>query len=113
MFVGVGLGFLLIDRLGVEAFVAVTFMSLGLGLLLDSIVTVKKREVRAHLPVRAGGIVYCIVGVVFLVSGLLTMISPRLLVDYVTYLMGFAFIVVGAYLLVFGFKLVEAASKPE
>jgi uncharacterized membrane protein HdeD (DUF308 family) len=111
MFVGVGLGFLLLERLGVAAFVAVMFVSLGLGLLLDSIVTIEKREVRAELPVKVGGIVYCIVGAVFVVSGLLTMISPQLLVNYVTYLMGFAFIVVGAYLLVSGFRLVEATSE--
>jgi hypothetical protein len=110
MLVGAGLGFLLLERLGVEVFVAVVLVSSGLGLLLDSIVTIDKKEVRAELSVKVGGIIYCIVGAVFVVSGLLTLISPQLLVDYVTYLMGFAFIVVGAYLLVSGFRLVEATS---
>jgi hypothetical protein len=109
--VGAGLGFLLLERLGVEAFVAVVFVSLGLGFFLDSILTIREKEVKAALPVRVSGIVYCIVGAVFVVSGLLTMVSPQLLVDYVTYLLGFAFMVVGAYLLVSGFRLVEATSE--
>jgi hypothetical protein len=113
MFVSVGFGFLLIERLGAIAVVALMFVGLGLGLLFDSTVTVKERKVSVELPVKAGGIIYCVIGGIFIVSGLLTMISPRLLVDYVTYLMGLAFIVLGAYLLVSGFKLIEATSKHE
>jgi len=113
MFVSVGLGFLLIERFGATAVVALLFVGLGLGLLFDSTVTVQERKVSVELPVKAGGIIYCVIGGIFIVSGLLTMISPRLLVDYVTYFMGLAFIVLGAYLLVSGFKLIEATSKPE
>lgn len=111
VFVSVGLGFLLMERLGMIAVVALMFVGLGLGLLFDSTVTVNERKVNVELPVKLGGIIYCVIGGVFVVSGLLTMISPRLLVDYATYLIGLAFIVVGAYLLISGFRLVESTSE--
>jgi len=110
MFVGVGVGFLLLEQFGGLAVVGCMFLGLGLGFFLDSIVTVERKEIRAELPAKVGGMIYCAVGAVFIVSGILTMISPQLLVDYVTYLMGLGFIVVGAYVLVFGFKLAKTTS---
>ena len=110
MFIGVGIGFLLLDQFGGLAVIVCTFLGLGLGFFLDSIVTVERKEIRAELPARVGGVIYCAVGVIFIVSGILTMISPELLVNYVTYLMGLGFIIVGAYILVFGFKLAKPTS---
>lgn len=113
LFVGIGLGFLLIEFFGALAVVALTFVGLGLGFLFDSIVIVEERRVTVGFPVKISGVVYCVVGVIFIISGILSMIAPELLINYVIYFMGLGFVVVGAYLLVYGLRLVEATSKQQ
>ena len=111
MFLGVGLGFLLIEFFGASAVAGLMFVGMGLGFLFDSVITVEERTIAVRSTVKMGGIVYCIVGVIFIVCGALSMIDPKLLVNHVIYLMGLGFIVVGAYLLVSGFRFIEAASR--
>ena len=107
MFIGMGVGFLLIDSLGGLAFVSAMFIGMGLGLLFDSFVRIEERKVSVEVPVKAGGIITSIIGAIFIVGGALAFIAPELLTRYITYFIGLGFIIVGIYLMLYGYGLVK------
>ena len=107
MFIGMGVGFLLIDSLGGLAFVSAMFIGMGLGLLFDSFVRIEERKVSVEVPVKAGGIITSIIGAIFIVGGALAFIAPELLTRYITYFIGLGFIIVGIYLMLCGYGLVK------
>ena len=107
MFIGMGVGFLLIDSLGGLAFVSAMFIGMGLGFLFDSFVRIEERKVSVEIPVKASGIIASIIGAIFIVGGALALISPELLTQYTTYFIGLGFIIVGIYLMLFGYGLVR------
>ena len=102
MFIGMGVGFLLIDSLGGLAFVSAMFIGMGLGFLFDSLVRIEERRVSVEIPVKVGGIVTSIIGAIFTVGGALALINPELLTQYTTYFIGLGFIIVGIYLMLHG-----------
>jgi len=110
MFIGMGVGFLLIESLGGLAFVSAMFIGMGLGFLFDSFVRIEERKVSVEVPVKASGIVTSIIGLIFIVGGALALYNPNLLAEYSTYFIGLGFIIVGIYLLLYGYGLVK--SKP-
>jgi len=110
MFIGMGVGFLLIDSLGGLAFVSAMFIGMGLGFLFDSFVRIEERKVSVEVPVKASGIVTSIIGLIFIAGGALALYNPNLLTEYSTYFIGLGFIIVGIYLLLYGYGLVK--SKP-
>ena len=110
MFIGMGVGFLLIESLGGLAFVSAMFIGMGLGFLFDSFVRIEERKVSVEIPIKASGIITSIIGAIFIVGGALALISPELLTQYTTYFIGLGFIIVGIYLLLYGYGLVK--SKP-
>ena len=110
MFIGMGVGFLLIESLGGLAFVSAMFIGMGLGFLFDSFVRIEERKVNVEVPVKASGVITSIIGAIFIVGGALALISPELLTQYTTYFIGLGFIIVGIYLLLYGYGLVK--SKP-
>ena len=107
MFIGMGVGFLLIDSLGGLAFVSAMFIGMGLGLLFDSFVRIEERKVSVEVPVKAGGIITSIIGAIFIVGGALAFNAPELLTRYITYFIGLGFIIVGIYLMLYGYGLVK------
>ena len=107
MFIGMGAGFLLIDSLGGLAFVSAMFIGMGLGFLFDSFVRIEERKVSVEIPVKASGIITSIIGAIFIVGGALALISPELLTQYTTYFIGLGFIIVGIYLMLYGYGLVR------
>jgi len=107
MFIGMGVGFLLIESLGGLAFVSAMFIGMGLGLLFDSFVRIEERKVSVEVPVKAGGIITSIIGAIFIVGGALAFIAPELLTRYITYFIGLGFIIVGIYLMLYGYGLVK------
>jgi len=107
MFIGMGVGFLLIESLGGLAFVSAMFIGMGLGLLFDSFVRIEERKVSVEVPVKAGGIITSIIGAIFIVGGALAFIAPGLLTRYITYFIGLGFIIVGIYLMLYGYGLVK------
>ena len=102
-----GVGFLLIESLGGLAFVSAMFIGMGLGLLFDSFVRIEERKVSVEVPVKAGGIITSIIGAIFIVGGALAFIAPELLTRYITYFIGLGFIIVGIYLMLYGYGLVK------
>ncbi len=107
MFIGMGVGFLLIESLGGLAFVSAMFIGMGLGFLFDSFVRIEERKVSVEIPVKASGIITSIIGAIFIVGGALALISPELLTQYTTYFIGLGFIIVGIYLMLYGYGLVR------
>jgi len=107
MFIGMGVGFLLIESLGGLAFVSAMFIGMGLGFLFDNLVRIEERKVSIEVPVKASGIIASIIGVIFIVGGALAMIAPDFLVKYTTYFIGLGFIIVGIYLMLYGYSLVK------
>ncbi|HDI12442.1 MAG TPA: hypothetical protein ENF63_02485 [Candidatus Bathyarchaeota archaeon] len=107
MFIGMGVGFLLIESLGGLAFVSAMFIGMGLGFLFDSLVRIEERKVSVEIPVKASGIITLIIGAIFTVSGALALYDPNLLAEYSTYFIGLGFIIVGIYLMLYGFGLVK------
>ena len=107
MFIGMGVGFLLIESLGGLAFVSAMFIGMGLGFLFDSFVRIEERKVNVEVPVKASGVITSIIGAIFIVGGALALISPELLTQYTTYFIGLGFIIVGIYLMLFGYGLVR------
>jgi len=91
MFIGMGVGFLLIDSLGGLAFVSAMFIGMGLGFLFDSFVRIEERKVSVEIPIKASGIITSIIGAIFIVGGALALISPELLTQYTTYFIGLGF----------------------
>ena len=108
MFIGMGVGFLLIDSLGGLGFVSAMFIGMGLGFLFDSFVRIEERKVSVEAPVKAGGIITSIIGAIFIVGGAMALYDPDLLAKYSTYFIGFGFIIIGIYLMLYGFRLVKA-----
>ena len=107
MFIGMGVGFLLIESLGGLAFVSAMFIGMGLGFLFDSFVRIEERKVSVEIPIKASGIITSIIGAIFIVGGALALISPELLTQYTTYFIGLGFIIVGIYLMLYGYGLVR------
>ena len=107
MFIGMGVGFLLIDSLGGLAFVSAMFIGMGLGFLFDSFVRIEERKVSVEIPIKASGIITSIIGAIFIIGGALALISPELLTQYTTYFIGLGFIIVGIYLMLYGYGLVR------
>ena len=107
MFIGMGVGFLLIESLGGLAFVSAVFIGMGLGFLFDSFVRIEERKVSVEIPIKASGIITSIIGAIFIVGGALALISPELLTQYTTYFIGLGFIIVGIYLMLYGYGLVR------
>jgi len=107
MFIGMGVGFLLIESLGGLAFVSAMFIGMGLGFLFDSFVRIEERKVNVEVPVKASGVITSIIGAIFIVGGALALISLELLTQYTTYFIGLGFIIVGIYLMLFGYGLVR------
>ena len=107
MFIGMGIGFLLIESLGGLAFVSAMFIGMGLGFLFDSFVRIEERKVSVEIPIKASGIITSIIGAIFIVGGALALISPELLTQYTTYFIGLGFIIVGIYLMLYGYGLVR------
>ena len=107
MFIGMGVGFLLIESLGGLAFVSAMFIGMGLGFLFDSFVRIEERKVNVEVPVKASGVITSIIGAIFIVGGALALISPELLTQYTTYFIGLGFIIVGIYLMLYGLSLIH------
>jgi len=86
------------------------FIGIGLGFLFDSFVRIEERKVSVEVPVKASGIVTSTIGLIFIAGGALALYNPNLLTEYSTYFIGSGFIIVGIYLLLYGYGLVK--SKP-
>lgn len=78
------------------------FIGMGLGFLADSLLSVKKGEVRIEVPVKAGGLVMVVVGLVLALGGVLVIAAPEPLKAMVSYFVGVGLIAVGAYVLLAG-----------
>jgi len=111
LFIGMGIGFLLIEVAGGLAFVSAMFIGMGLGFLFDSIVTVKKKKITVELPVKASGIVAMLIGMIFIAGGTLALIQPQLIMNLSTYFIGLGFIVVGIYIMLQGYSLIHVTRK--
>lgn len=110
MFIGMGIGFLLIESLGGLGFISAMFIGMGLGFLFDNLIVIEERKISVEVPLKISGIVTSAIGVLFIVGGAATLIAPELLEKLATYLIGFGFIVVGIFILIHGLGLVK--SKP-
>ena len=107
MFIGMGVGFMMIDYLGGTAFVAFMFIGMGLGFLFDTFFEVEARRVKAQVPLKVGGMITMALGLIFVVGGALAVLAPDLLMKVMTFFIGLGFIAVGIYLLIHGFSLVK------
>jgi uncharacterized membrane protein HdeD (DUF308 family) len=105
LFIGIGVGALLIDPLGGNAFVASMFIGMGIGFILDSFFSVEKHEIRVQTPVRLGSFAMMIVGALFIIGGLSAIISPQMLSKLMPYLIGMGFILGGVFMLISGFRM--------
>lgn len=110
MFIGMGVGFLLIESIGGLGFVSAMFIGMGLGFLFDNIIAIEEKKVRIEVPVKISGIVTSIIGIIFITGGTITLIAPELLKELVIYFIGLGFILVGVFILIYGLGLIK--SKP-
>ncbi|MEM1558440.1 MAG: hypothetical protein QXL27_05515 [Candidatus Bathyarchaeia archaeon] len=110
MFIGMGVGFLLIESIGGLGFVSAMFIGMGLGFLFDNLIVIEEKKISVEVPVKIGGIATSIIGVLFIIGGTVTLIAPELLEKLATYFIGLGFIVVGIFILIYGLGLVK--SKP-
>ena len=108
MFVGMGVGFILIEQLGGLGFVASMFIGMGVGFLLDALITVEKRRIAVKIPIKAGGLTSMLIGALFIMGGGLAIAAPELLERYAVQFVGLGMIAVGVYLMLFGYSYVKA-----
>lgn len=111
MFIGMGVGFILTDIIGGEAFVASMFVGMGLGFILDSFIEIRESAVSFTMPLTASGTVMIIVGLSMITGGLVIIFVPNLLEKVIPYLIGLAFIAVGAFILTGGIKMLAKLCK--
>ncbi len=102
LFIGMGVGFLLIDRLGGTAFVACMFIGMGLGFLFDSIFEVRTEKVEVKMPTSLAGVALALIGVIFILGGFSFLFFGELIKRLMHYFVGLGFIVVGIFLLIQG-----------
>ncbi|RLF98391.1 MAG: hypothetical protein DRN49_05960 [Thaumarchaeota archaeon] len=107
MFTGMGVGFILIPVFGGLSFPAAMFIGMGLGFLFDSIIVVEERKMSVEVPVRIGGIIMMLVGLLMIIGGSIMLAAPRLLERLIPYFIGLGFIAGGAYVLVAGLSIVK------
>ena len=110
MFIGMGVGFLLIESLGGLGFVSAMFIGMGIGFLFDNLVVIEERKVSVEVPVKASGIVTSVIGVLFIIGGVIALTMPELLEKLATYFIGLGFIIIGIFILIYGMRLVKAKS---
>lgn len=110
MFIGMGVGFLLIESIGGLGFVSAMFIGMGLGFLFDNLIVIEERKISVEVPVKISGITTSIIGILFIIGGTVTLIAPELLEKLATYFIGLGFIVVGIFVLIHGLGLIK--SKP-
>ncbi|KYH37954.1 MAG: hypothetical protein AYL29_001360 [Candidatus Bathyarchaeota archaeon B24] len=108
MFVGMGIGFILIEQLGGLGFVASMFIGMGVGFLLDALIAVEKRRIAVKIPIKAGGLVSMLIGALFIAGGGLAIAAPELLKRYAVQFVGLGMIAAGVYLMLFGYSYVKA-----
>ncbi len=109
MFTGMGVGFILMSSLGGLGFTAAMFIGMGLGFLADSVLTVEEAKIKAEVPVKAGGAVMTVIGVLLIAVGGLLLFSPSLLEAVAPYVIGLGFIAAGVYLMLVGTRVIKAA----
>lgn len=105
MFIGMGVGFILIDYLGGEAFVASMFIGMGIGFLLDSLFSVEEREIVFEKPYKLSSLSLMIIGLIMILGGGLYLVNPTLLESIKQILIGLVIIAVGLFILTSGYKL--------
>ncbi len=106
MFIGMGIGFLLVDYLGGTAFVASMFIGMGIGFLLDSVFTIENRMV---VRVRGSSNLFLFtLGAIMVVGGLLYIIFPKIIQIIGDYLVAAGFILFGLYIM---FRAMERKSN--
>ncbi len=108
MFIGMGIGFLLIESVGGLGFVSAMFIGMGLGFLFDNLIVIEERKISVEIPVKISGIATSIIGVLFIVGGTVALIAPELLEKLATYFIGLGFVVVGIFILIHGLRLVKS-----
>ena len=108
MFIGMGIGFLLIDKFGGLGFVASMFIGMGIGFLFDSLFRIEEREVHIEFPIKLSGLIHMTIGAAFIFGGALAIIAPEILLENMKFFIGLGFIAVGVFLLTYGFRVVKA-----
>ncbi|MBC7129793.1 hypothetical protein H5T51_01050 [Candidatus Bathyarchaeota archaeon] len=112
LFIGMGIGFLLIDFLGGLGFVASMFIGMGVGILFDNLVKPEGGKVSFEPPVQAGGIAAIVIGALFIAGGVSTILMPGLLETLAPYLIGLGLIAIGIIILVYGAGMLKAKTVP-
>ena len=108
MFIGMGIGFILIDIIGGVAFVASMFIGMGLGFILDTFIEIRESKISFTMPLSVSGIVMVLVGLSMITGGLIVMFVPSLLEKIMPYMIGVIFIAVGAFILAGGFRILKS-----
>ncbi len=99
MFIGMGIGFLLMNWIE-TAFVACMFLGMGVGFLLDSLFVVEEKKIKANKVYRSSSVALAILGLSLMLVGVLLLVSPKMLEVLETYMFGFGFIIFGLFILV-------------
>jgi len=105
MFIGMGVGFILVDYLGGEAFVASMFIGMGIGFLLDSMFSVEEKKLIFEKPYKIGSISLMLIGLLLIIGGGLFIVKPDLLASIKEILIGLVIIAIGLFILTSGYKL--------
>ena len=108
LFIGMGVGFLLIESVGGLGFVSAMFVGMGLGFLFDSLVVIEEKRLRIEIPTRTTGIAVSVIGCLFIIGGVTALIMPDMLEIVAAYLVGLGFIALGIFILMHGLGLVRA-----
>lgn len=105
LFIGMGVGFILIPFLGGEAFTASMFIGMGIGFLLDSIFTIEEKTVTIRRPVTTAAVSLMIIGAIFIVGGALFIINPKFLRIISDILIGLGFVTAGIFIFLSGYSI--------
>lgn len=107
LFIGMGVGFLLIP-VSPFAFISSMFVGMGLGFLLNEVVVIEERRIRMETPTKIGGIASMAIGALFIVGGILSIIAPNIVQQFATVFIGLGFRAVGLFIFFYGLDLLKA-----
>ncbi len=88
MFIGMGLGFLLINVFGGNAFVASMFIGMGPSFIMDLFIEVRENRISFIFPSSFSGITIIVVGLAMVIGGFTLLFAPNMINKIMPYIVG-------------------------
>ncbi len=105
MFIGMGIGFLMMDKLGGVGFVSLMFIGMGIGFLFDTFITIEEKEIKFKAPIKIGGLINMLLGLTFIIGGAAAIVIPEFLIRNMNLFLGLGFIAIGLFIFIYGYSI--------